>query len=110
MTDSMFSGKGTSPPAPGRDGARRKAFELFKSKKNRAVAVNQQIETDRAISDAKMARLRALRLAKEESDRVAARIAAEIKAAAPPKRKRPTASKRIETAAPEPDPFKENGD
>lgn len=72
MTDSSASRTGLS--ARDRD-SRNKASTFFKEKTDRNVATYQQMETDRLISETKIAKLRALRLAKEEADREVARIA-----------------------------------
>jgi len=55
-----------------RDTQRHKAEGFFKEKEKRSAAVFEQMQTDRAVSDAKTAKLRALRLAKEDADRAAA--------------------------------------
>jgi hypothetical protein len=74
MTDSSSSRTGSS--AHERENSRNKASAFFKEKVNRNVATFQQMETDRLIGETKIAKLRALRLAKEETDREIARIAA----------------------------------
>lgn len=61
------------PPRNDRDGRRHKAEGFFKEKDRRNAAVYEQMQTERAISDAKTAKLRALRLAKEEAEREIAR-------------------------------------
>jgi hypothetical protein len=66
------------PPRNERDPLRDKANEFFKEKEKRNAAVFEQMQTERVISDAKTAKLRALRLAKEEADREAARPAGKI--------------------------------
>jgi len=71
-----------------REGLRTRAAAFFKEKVDRNVATYQQMETDRLLSDTKIAKLRALRLAKEEAEREEARIAA-ANAPAPVKKKRP---------------------
>jgi hypothetical protein len=55
-----------------RDAARNRAQQHFTASEQRDVQVKQLIEGDRAATDAKTAKLRALRLAKEEADRAAA--------------------------------------
>jgi hypothetical protein len=60
-----------------RDAARNRAQKHFAASEQRDVAVKQMIESERAAVDARTAKLRALRLAKEEADRATA-------AAAPP--------------------------
>ena len=62
----------TPPPRNPRDALRNKANEFFKEKEKRSAAVFEQMQTERVISDAKTAKLRALRLAKEDADREAA--------------------------------------
>ena len=73
MADSSSSRAGSS--AHERENSRNKASAFFKEKANRNVATYQQMETDRLIGETKIAKLRALRLAKEEADREVARIA-----------------------------------
>ena len=73
MTDSPYQRHPMSPPARDRDGARHKAADFFKAKETRSAALFQQMQTERVISDAKTAKLRALRFAKEDADREAAR-------------------------------------
>ncbi|HEY8950218.1 MAG TPA: hypothetical protein VIM56_15140 [Rhizomicrobium sp.] len=65
----------TPPPRNTRDNARHKAGEFFKEKEKRSAAVFEQMQTERDLSDAKTAKLRALRLAKEAADREAAQPA-----------------------------------
>jgi hypothetical protein len=64
--------------------ARTRAETHFTASEQRDALVKAQVEKERAATDAKTARLRALRLAKEESDRVAK---AEHDAANPPQAK-----------------------
>ena len=52
-----------------RNGARSKAALFFKEKVDSKVALYREMETERALVDTKIAKLRALRLAKEESER-----------------------------------------
>jgi hypothetical protein len=66
-----------SPPLPAREAARKKANDHFQVWENRTTLVKQELAAERAASDAKTARLRALRLAKEAADQEAARLAAE---------------------------------
>jgi hypothetical protein len=73
-------------------GARKRAQNHFQVAETRDAAVKAEIERERKVSDAKTAKLRALRLAKEESDREAAAIAA---ANAPPKTVK--AKKKVKT-------------
>ena len=55
-----------------RDAARNRAQKHFTSSEQRDVQVKQQIEGERSATDAKTAKLKALRLAKEEAERIAA--------------------------------------
>jgi hypothetical protein len=55
-----------------RDAARTKAQSHFQASEKRDQLVREEIARERAAVDAKTAKLRALRLAKEEEDRVAA--------------------------------------
>jgi len=71
----------TTPSDP-RDAARGKAQKYFTQSEHRDTLVKQEIEKERAAVDAKTAKLRALRLAKEAADREAAeKLAAEQGAA-----------------------------
>ena len=72
--------------APERDAARNRAQSHFQASEKRDQMVREEIARERAAVDAKTAKLRALRLAKEEADRIAAANAPEVKA--PAKRKR----------------------
>jgi hypothetical protein len=67
-----------------REGARKRAQNHFAASEQRDTLVKQIIEAERAAVNAKTAKLRALRLAKEEADRQAALDAPP----APPKPKR----------------------
>jgi hypothetical protein len=61
-----------------RDAARGKAQKYFTQSEQRDTLVKQEIEKERAAIDAKTAKLRALRLAKEAADKEAAdKLAAE---------------------------------
>ena len=60
-----------------REATRRAASGHFQAWEQRTKLVKSELEQERAASDVKTAKLRALRLAKEEADRDAARIAAE---------------------------------
>lgn len=60
-----------------RDAARNRAQKHFAASEQRDVLVRQMIDSERAAVDARTAKLRALRLAKEEADRLAAPPAAE---------------------------------
>ena len=69
-----------------RDQARRKAQNHFAASEQRDALVRKEIEKERAVSAAKTAKLRALRLAKEASDKEAAdRLAIEGAEAKPRK-------------------------
>jgi hypothetical protein len=72
-----------------RDGARRRAQNHFVAAEQRDTLVKQMVQAERAATDAKTAKLRALRLAKEETDRAEALIAA---ANAPAKKSRKRSS------------------
>jgi hypothetical protein len=87
MIDDPNQRQPLNAPPRDREAQRRKALDFFKEKGDRKAAIFQQMETERAIGDAKTAKLRALRLAKEETDREAARLADEGKPAAVKKRK-----------------------
>jgi hypothetical protein len=77
-------------PTDSRDAARGKAQKYFTQSEQRDTLVKQEIEKERAAVDAKTAKLRALRLAKEAAEREAADKLAEEQAQArlksPPKR------------------------
>ena len=72
----------SSPPR--KDASRRNADRHFAAWQQRTSQVKQQMATESAANDAKTARLKALRLAKEEEDRQAAALAP------PPVRKKKT--------------------
>jgi hypothetical protein len=72
MSDDFYRRPDISPPPRDRDGARRKALDHFAASEKRDTQVRQEIARQRAATDAKTAKLRALRLAKEEADRIAA--------------------------------------
>lgn len=74
----------TTPSDP-RDAARGKAQKYFTQSEHRDTLVKQEIEKERAAVDAKTAKLRALRLAKEAADREAAEKLAAERGAAPAK-------------------------
>ncbi|HEY5336613.1 MAG TPA: hypothetical protein VIJ85_00290 [Rhizomicrobium sp.] len=74
----------TPVDARDRDSLRRKALQHETEKENRKAVIFQEMQTERVASDAKTAKLRALRLAKEEADA----MGVEPKPAAP-KKKRP---------------------
>ena len=65
-----------SPPPRDRNGARKSAQIQFDVREQRADVIRQEIDRERAETDAKTQKLRALRLAKEETDREAAALAA----------------------------------
>ncbi len=78
-----------------RDAARKKAQAQFASSEQRDNAIKQEIEKERAAVAAKTAKLRALRLAKEatekqEADRAAAEKA-QIQASKPSRKKKASA-------------------
>jgi len=78
-----------------RDQARRKAQNHFAASEQRDALVRKEIEKERAVSAAKTAKLRALRLAKEASDREAAdRLATEVAEAKPKKTRTAPRNKR----------------
>jgi hypothetical protein len=68
--------------------ARRKAQNHFTSSEQRDAALRKELETQRAASAAKTARLRALRLAKEAEDKAEADKRAAEQSALPPKAQR----------------------
>ncbi len=55
-----------------RDAARTRAQKHFTASEERDSQIKQQIESQRTATDSKTAKLRALRLAKEEEERIAA--------------------------------------
>ena len=62
-----------SEPRPGeRDGARRRAQNHFELAEARTNLVKQMVDAERKALDTKTEKLKALRLAKEEADRVEA--------------------------------------
>jgi hypothetical protein len=61
-----------NPPPRDRDGARRKAQNHFELAEARTSLVKQMVQTERDSLDAKTAKLKAMRLAKEEADRAEA--------------------------------------
>jgi hypothetical protein len=58
-----------SPTSQQREASRRAANNLFVDREKRASVAKQELETASAASDAKTARLRALRLEKEQAER-----------------------------------------
>lgn len=81
----MTDEKNTTTPPASRDAARTRAQNHFAAAEQRDTQVRKEIETQRAATAAQTAKLRALRLAKEEADRLAA--AANPPAPAPKTRK-----------------------
>ncbi len=77
MTDEFNQRSNAPPQSRDRESVRKKALEHFTAKENRNSVIYQQMETERVASDTKTAKLRALRLAKEEMDAEAARLVAE---------------------------------
>jgi hypothetical protein len=67
-----------------RDGLRRKALQHQTEKDNRKAVIFEEMQTERVMSDAKTAKLRALRLAKEQADAATAQAKPVT-----PKKKRP---------------------
>jgi hypothetical protein len=78
-----------NPTPRDRDGTRRRAENHFVAAERRDALVKRELEAERAASDAKTAKLKALRLAKEEAERLAAQGAADA-ASAKPRAKRKT--------------------
>jgi hypothetical protein len=87
-------GAPVNDPIKPQDSARSKASTYFTHTEQRDKAVRQEIEKERAVQAAKTAKLRALRLAKEEADKQAQAASdaakAELKAnTRAPRKKRP---------------------
>ena len=80
----------TSPPA--RSSAHRKAMDQFAQPRQPSATIQHELAQERKAVDANTAKLKALRLAKEEVDREAAVLAA---ANAPPKKPRKARKKMI---------------
>ena len=78
----------SEPRSGAREAARRTAQGHFTASEQRDSDVRKEIERQRAATEAKTAKLRALRLAKEEADRAAA-------ASAPAPRAKPAKTKKI---------------
>ncbi|MEI9995796.1 MAG: hypothetical protein WDM91_14465 [Rhizomicrobium sp.] len=76
-----------NPPPRSREGIRRKAMDQFAVPRQPGGTIQRELALERVAADANTAKLRALRLAKEESDREAAALAAAN--APPPKPKKP---------------------
>jgi hypothetical protein len=74
--------------ATDREVARTKAQSHFQASEQRDKLVRDEIARDRALTDAKTAKLKALRMAKEEADQQAAAAAPQAEKKAPAKRKR----------------------
>lgn len=64
-----------------REATRNRAQQHFAASEQRDDQIKQMIEKERAATDAKTAKLRALRLAKEEADRIAAANAPPVESA-----------------------------
>jgi hypothetical protein len=75
----------TNPPSGKRAAVRKNAQDHFAATARRDTEVRKELERQQATAAAKIAKLRALRLAKEEEDRLAA-------ASAPP---RPAAARKV---------------
>lgn len=71
-----------------RDAARGKAQKYFTQSEQRDTLVKQEIEKERAAFDARTAKLRALRLAKEAAERATAAKQDELAGGTPSKAKR----------------------
>lgn len=69
--------------------ARKRAQNHFTAAEQRDVSVRQMIESERAAIDARTDKLRALRLAKEQADRIAAADAPKPETAVKARRRRP---------------------
>jgi hypothetical protein len=74
--------------------ARNKAQAQFAASERRDAAVWEIIHAERAAVDARTAKLRALRLAKEEADRIAAANAPKPETPAKPSTRRPSRAKK----------------
>ena len=79
-----------SPPA--RSAAHRKAMDQFALPRQPSATIQHELAQERKAADANTAKLKGLRLAKEESDRAAAALAA---ANAPPAKPRKPRKKMI---------------
>ena len=69
-----------------RDAARNRAQSHFAAAEKRDILVREELARERAATDAKTAKLRAMRMAKEEEERVAAANAPAVEAK--PKKKK----------------------
>jgi len=76
-----------SNPTEQRDAARQRAQNYFTQTEKRDALVKEEVQKERALLEARTAKLRALRLAREESEREAAIKAGPV-ATAKPRRKR----------------------
>ena len=94
MADFSSSRAGSSAHDGRTPATRRPHFS--EEKANRNVTTYQQMETDRLIGETKIAKLRALRLAKAESDCEVARIAEANKPSVGSRRRNPPPSRRID--------------
>jgi hypothetical protein len=75
MSESDGNAYVRTPEQRARHGLRDKAAQFQQEREARRTVVYEEMQTERVIGDEKTARLRALRLAKEEADREAARNA-----------------------------------
>jgi hypothetical protein len=72
MPDDKFSNAAITPPPAQREMARKRAQNHFAASEQRDSDVRKEIARQQAVTQTQMAKLRALRLAKEEEDRIAA--------------------------------------
>jgi hypothetical protein len=77
--DNADSTKALMPPSAKREQARRNAQDHFAASQKRDSDLRKEIDREQAVASAKIAKLRALRLAKEEEDRAAAAAAPPVK-------------------------------
>jgi hypothetical protein len=82
MPDDKPQSYGFTPPPAQRDAARKRAQNHFAASEQRDTEVRREIQRQQTATATKTAKLKALRLAKEEADRIEA-------ANAPPKAKKP---------------------
>ena len=66
-----------------REGQRAKAEQFFKERETRKSAIYKEMETERSVSDAKTAKLRALRLAREAEEAAAVKPKKKTKSKSP---------------------------
>jgi uncharacterized membrane protein YgaE (UPF0421/DUF939 family) len=78
----------TTPPSAKREATRKNAQDHFAASQRRDLEVRKELDRQQAAATAQIAKLRALRLAKEEADRVEA-------AAKPPAAPAPRKARRI---------------